>query len=229
MKWVRLYITLEGQAEKEFADRTLKPHLAGYAVEVRPRVVVTNRKLGKRGGVLDFNKIRGDICRLIKEDRHDEARFTTMVDLYALPAEFPGWAEARQRTRPVERVTVLEAALKTEFAEPRFIPFIQLHEFEALLYCDLGELQKRIANSTAGIAALSKDVRGLEPEEINEGATTAPSQRILRHIPIYAWNKVRVGAPAAAAIGLHKLRQKCPHFGGWVTQLEALGTPLIAN
>ena len=229
MAWIRLYITVEGQAEKEFADRALKPHLAGYAIDVRSRVVVTNRKLGKRGGILDFNKIRGDISRLMKEDRHGEARFTTMVDLYALPAEFPGWAEAQKKSRAVDRVAVLEKALATEFAESRFIPFIQLHEFEALLYCDLGELQRRIANSESGIKALKKDVLNLEPEEINEGATTAPSKRIIHHVPIYERNKVRVGAPAAAAIGLSNLRTKCPHFGKWLSRLEALGqTPKAA-
>ena len=229
MKWVRLYITVEGQSEKEFADRALKPHLADYGIDVRSRVVVTNRKLGKRGGILDFDKIKGDIGRLMKEDRHEEARFTTMVDLYALPSEFPGWVDARKRAQPVERVEVLEMALETEFAEPRFIPFIQLHEFEALLYCDLGELQCRIANSETGINALRKEVMNLEPETINEGATTAPSKRIIRHIPIYERNKVRVGAPAAAAIGLNTLRQKCPHFGHWLSRLEALVTPLEAT
>lgn len=228
MKWVRLYVTVEGQSEKEFADRALRPHLAGYGIDVRSRVVVTNRKLGKRGGILDFDKIKGDIGRLMKEDRHEEARFTTMVDLYALPPEFPGWVEARKKAQSGERIAVLETALGTEFGETRFIPFIQLHEFETLLYCDLGELQRRIANSEAGINALRKEVMNLEPETINEGATTAPSKRIIRHIPIYERNKVRVGAPAAAAIGLNTLRQKCPHFGHWLSRLEALGTPLEA-
>ena len=223
MKWVRLYVTVEGQTEKEFADLTLKRHLAGYSIDVRPRVVVTNRKLGKRGGVLDFDKIKGDLSRLMKEDQHEEARFTTMVDLYALPAEFPGWTEARKKVQPAERVAMLETALEAEFADTRFLPFIQLHEFEALLYCDLGELQRRIANSESGINALKNEVIHLKPEEINEGSTTAPSKRIIRHVPIYERNKVRVGAPAAASIGLDNLRAKCPHFGKWVTRLEALG------
>jgi uncharacterized protein DUF4276 len=223
MKWIRLYVTVEGQAEKEFADLALKPHLAGYSIDVRPRVVVTNRKLGKRGGILDFDKIKGDICRLMKEDRHGEARFTTMVDLYALPSQFPGWTEAQTKLHPIERVAVLEKALETELAEPRFLPFIQLHEFEALLYCDLGELQRRIANSETGISVLKTEVMHLEPEQINEGATTAPSKRIIHHVPIYKRNKVRVGAPSAAAIGLNNLRTKCPHFGNWVSRLETLG------
>ncbi|MGD0410289.1 MAG: DUF4276 family protein [Verrucomicrobiota bacterium] len=226
MNWLRLYVTVEGQAEREFADRALKPHLAGYSIDVRPRVTVTNRKLGKRGGDLDFAKIRGDLLRLMKQDQHPEAHFTTMVDLYALPAAFPGWADAQKKKLPLERVAVLEAALQAELGDRRFVPFIQLHEFEALLYCDLEQLQQRITGSETGVAALKREVRDLEPEEINEGPATAPSRRIIRHVPVYEWNKVRVGAPAAAAIGLPMLRKKCPHFGQWISNLERLaGNP----
>ncbi len=226
-QWIRLYVTVEGQAEKEFADKALKPHLAGFAVDVRPRVVLTNRKLGKRGGVLDFDKIRGDLSRLMKQDAHAEARFTTMVDLYALPSEFPGWSEARKKFSPLDRVKVLEQALAQEFGESRFLPFIQLHEFEALLYCDLDELQGRIVNSAPGIKALRAEVGDTAPEDINEGVTTAPSKRIIRHVPIYERNKVRVGASAAVAIGLPALRARCPHFGDWLSKLEALGNPSL--
>jgi hypothetical protein len=52
---------------------------------------------------------------------------------------------------------------------------------------------------------------------------TAPSKRIIRHVPIYERNKVRVGAPAAVAIGLNNLRTKCPHFGNWLSRLESMG------
>jgi len=222
MSWLRLYITVEGQAEKAFADAALAPHLANYSIEVKPRVVLTNRKLGKRGGILDFAKIQGDLTRLMHQDRQPEARFTTMIDFYALPPAFPGWAAAHQRNSPEDRVAVLEQALHAEFGDDRFHPYIQLHEFEALLYCDLGELQRRLAHSEHGIAALQREVAHLEPEEINEGAHTAPSKRIINHLPVYERSKVRVGAPAAAAIGLPALRSKCPHFNDWLTRLEQL-------
>jgi len=222
MAWLRLYITTEGQSERKFADDVLRPHLAAFSIDVRSRVVLTNRKLGKRGGILDFEKIHGDMHRLMREDRHSEARFTTMVDLYALPPEFPGWAEARNKTGAKERVEALEAALQSNMGDSRFLPYIQLHEFEALLYCDLTQLQQRIADSERAFAALAQEVRDMEPEEINEGATTAPSKRIINHVPIYDRLKVRVGAPAAAAIGLPRLRAKCPHFNEWVSRLERL-------
>lgn len=223
MAWRRLYITVEGQTERKFADDVLRPHLAQYSLDVRSRVVLTNRKLGKRGGVLDFAKIRDDLYRLMREDAGNAALFTTMVDLYALPTEFPGWEEARKKALPQDRVFVLETAFHTEMGDGRFHPYIQLHEFEALLYCDLTQLQRRIPQSERAIEALSKDVAGLAPEEINEGATTAPSKRIIRHLPIYEKTKVRIGAPAAAAIGLPALRAQCPHFDEWVGKLESLG------
>ncbi len=220
--WLRLYITVEGQTEKAFADQVLKPHLANYSIDVRPRVVVTNRKLGKRGGILDFAKIQGDLTRLMNQDRQADARFTTMIDLYALPNEFPGWEQARKQTSPAGKVRLLEQGLAAQFHDSRFLPYIQLHEFEALLFCDLGKLQCRLMDSERGIAGLENEVQGLQPEEINEGAQTAPSKRIIKHLPVYERSKVRVGASAAAAIGLISLREKCPHFSEWVAALEQL-------
>lgn len=224
MTWLRLYITVEGQSERKFADEVLQPYLAAFSVEVKTRVVLTNRKLGKRGGILDFKKIRGDLVRLMREDSNPEARFTTMMDLYALPPEFPGWTEAHKKKSPSKRVTVLEESLQKEMADKRFLPYIQLHEFEALLYCDLTQLQQRISGTEKAIAALAKEVKHLEPEDINEGPTTAPSKRIINYVPMYDRLKVRVGAPAAAAIGLPALRAKCPHFHDWISRLEKLGT-----
>jgi hypothetical protein len=217
---------VEGPSERKFADDVLRPHLAKFSIDVKSRVVLTNRKLGKRGGILDFDKIKGDLTRLMREDGNADARFTTMMDLYALPAEFPGWAEARMKTLPKDRVAVLEAALHVTLDDRRFIPHIQLHEFETLLYCNLLELQRRIADNENGFARLAREVADLEPEDINEGSTTAPSKRIIRHVPIYDRLKVRVGAPAAAAIGLPQLRSKCPHFDKWVGKLESLGSTL---
>jgi hypothetical protein len=222
MNWLRLYITVEGQAEKAYADQALTPHLANFNIEVKPRVVVTNRKLGKRGGILDFARIQGDLTRLMRQDQQPEARFTTMLDLYALPPEFPGWDDARRKHHAIERVATLELALYFAFGDPRFHPYIQLHEFETLLYCDLNQLRSRLSNSEDGIEALRKEVAHLLPEEINEGPHTAPSKRIIHHLPVYERSKVRVGAPAAAAIGLPALREKCPHFHDWISRLEKL-------
>ena len=186
-------------------------------------MVLTNRKLGARGGALVFQRLKRDILRLINGDHDPKARFSTMVDLYALPSDYPGWIEARKQSRPIDRVQALEEALANEIPDPRFLPYLQLHEFEALLYCDLQELASRIEDSTQSIAKLQAEVAQFaSPEDINEGDTTAPSKRLIKHIPRYEKLKVRVGAPAAGAIGLNKLRSRCPHFGQWLTHLENL-------
>jgi hypothetical protein len=223
MSWIRLYLTVEGETELEFAKETLIPHLAKFEVEVRPRMVLTNRKLGKRGGALNFQRFKRDATHLMKEDAHLEARFSTMIDLYALPEDYPGWKEAEKKAKPADRVLELEKALAGEFGDNRFIPFLQLHEFEAFLFCDLKQIQSRIEESERAIAQLQKEVANfLCPEDINDGETTAPSKRLIHHLPRYENLKVRVGAPAASAIGLHVLREKCPHFGQWLTRLENL-------
>ena len=222
MVWTRLYITVEGHAEQAFAKQVLVPHLAEFSIEAKPRLVMTNRKLGCRGGITDYSKIRSDLAMRLKEDAAPEARFTTMLDLYALPGTFPGWGEAAACPTALQKVTALELALQRDLGDPRFIPYIQLHEFESLLYCDLGELQKRIFGSEHALIALEQSVAHLQPEDINQGQTTAPSKRIIKHLPVYERAKVRVGAPAAAAIGLSRLRSQCPHFHSWLEQLEKL-------
>lgn len=226
MPWIRLYALVEGQTERQFAAAVLQPHLAQFNVELRPILVTTNRKMGSRGGVTNYAHVRSDLERHMRQDRRPEARFTTMLDLYALPNDFPGWADSRHKTTPRERVTTIETALQDDLQDRRFIPYIQLHEFEALLYCDLAQLAQRISGSERLFAALAREVRGMAPEEIDEGQTTAPSKRIMRHAPFYERLKVRVGAAAAAAIGLPALRICCPHFDYWVTRLEELPATL---
>jgi hypothetical protein len=76
-----------------------------------------------------------------------------------------------------------------------------------------------------GIDALRNEVRGLAPEEIDDGESTAPSKRIIKHVRQYEKSKPRVGAPAAAAIPLPLLRSRCPHFDSWIGTLEDLADP----
>ncbi len=223
MQWRRLYVVVEGQSEREFVKQLLAPHLALRAVEVKPKVVMTNRKLNKRGGINNYALVRSDLVRLLTQDREPSCRFTTMIDLYQLPSDFPGREIATKQVSRSDRVETLENAFRDDLGDSRFVPHLQVHEFETLLYCELDQLAKRIDGSDTALAALAREVAALAPEDINEGPTTAPSKRILSHVPSYDRLKVRVGAPAAAAIGLPKLREKCPHFGAWVTLLEQFG------
>jgi len=56
------------------------------------------------------------------------------------------------------------------------------------------------------------------PEEINEGAKTHPSRRIMDLYKSY--RKVIHGVLTAQAIGLETIISKCPHFSEWIKKIE---------
>lgn len=226
---IRLNMMVEGQTERNFAKALLAPHFGWLDIDLAPIVTTTNRKLNKRGGLLNYDKFAGDILRQLKVHKGSDVRFTTFVDLYALPNDFPRWDEASRQPTVKKRVEMLENALAQAVNDWRFVPYIQQHEFETLLYCDLEQVSTRIAGAEQGIAMLTKEVAGMAPEDINDGAATAPSKRLIRHVPAYERAKVRVGAPAAAAIGLDKLRADCPRFDAWISKLEQLPQALAAD
>jgi hypothetical protein len=108
-------------------------------------------------------------------------------------------------------------------SDHRLIPYLQRHEFEALVLGSLDALESLLqdARDLEGIAVLKNLVRSQAPEEINDGETSAPSKRLEGLIPSY--RKTIHGPLAIAETGLPALRAKCPRFDAWVTSLEALG------
>lgn len=222
-----LHLFAEGSTEVAFASAVLTPHLAKFKVWLNTPVLVANaRKKGMtlRGGGRHFGPMQNDIERRLKEDRRDDVYFTTMIDLYALYSDFPGRSVAdKLRFDPYRRVESLEAAWRELTADRRFIPFIQVHEFEAYLFVDMSKFVdfecpprairalQRVANSTKS------------PELIDDGQHTAPSKRIIAQFPDYKNQKTTMGPQMAEMIGLPAIRAKCPHFDAWISRLEGLG------
>ena len=225
---IRLHITAEGQTEQAFAKTLLAPYLADFNIFVDARSVLTSKdkRAAKeyRGGLLSYEKAKKDIKIWLKEDNHRECRFTTMFDLYALPQDFPGYQLAQKSANPYERITCLEKAMERDINDVRFIPYIQLHEFEALILADPQKLDWEYLEHERPIGNLLTVVAGLNPELIDDGPTTAPSKRILREIPEY--DKVTAGVSVAGKIGLKTLREKCRHFSDWLSRLEQLASDI---
>lgn len=220
---VRLHCVVEGQTEETFVKQVLRPHLANQQIMVDARCVITGTKRGKtyRGGMTSYARAKRDIERWIKGDQ--TAHFTTMFDLYGLPMDFPGYIESKRIRDPLQRVTDLENALRNDIGTVRFIPYIQLYEFETLLLADPHRLTSQFLEQRVAIRKLVKmSADFASPEWINDGADTAPSKRIINAIPAYADMKVSAGPIVAERIGLPILRERCRHFGAWLDQLEAL-------
>ena len=221
---IRLNFIVEGQTERRFVENVLRPHLADRSIWVAARCVETSRSRGRKysGGIRSYDKAKRDIERWTREDQNSDARFTTMFDLYALPGDFPGFADARREGDPYARVRLLENALGDDVSDQRFVPYLQLHEFEALLFSDPEKLQERFDRHSAGIRRLTQVAEQLNPELINDGSETAPSKRIIGEIPEYGADKASSGPIVAQRIGLTTLRTKCQHFSEWLGKLEAL-------
>jgi len=221
----RLNIVVEGQAEETYINEVLSLHLAQFDVgAVARRVEFSRRKqrIVSRGGLFDYPKLKRDVTNWLKQDR--EALVTTMVDLYHLPSDFPKRGEAKKITNPFQKVALLESAFAEDVDSRRFIPNIQLHEFEALLFVDIARLRAYYPDYSREIANLKAETaRYANPEEINEGTATAPSKRILKYVPIY--DKVIGGSLMAIDLGLQAIRSRCQHFHQWLMRLEALAPP----
>lgn len=221
---VRLNFIVEGQTEETFVNQVLRPHLATFSVWCSARCVMTSRKRGikHRGGITNYKLPRIDITTWMKEDRNPDARFTTMFDLYALPEDFPGYDEARRLANSYERVKLLECALSEDVSDHRFIPYIQLHEFEAILLSCPRELEVQFYDHGDEIQRLIEMASAFDSSElIDDGRDTAPLKRIVGEIPEYGSRKASAGPVVVEKIGLPRLRSKCKHFGEWIDRLEA--------
>lgn len=217
----RLNITTEGFTEELFVKDILREHLLRFNVYVEVRKVLTNKKLRKRSGIVSYNKFKNDISQWFKEC--PDVYHTTLIDLYGLKNDFPGH-QTTAHLQPYSRVAELERLIKEDLAFQKFIPYIQLHEFEALLFSDtvimenwLGLYNNFQPNSFTNIRNTAPESN---PELINEGSETAPSKRILKVCSSY--DKLGDGILLIKEIGLSTLHQQCKHFNEWLTTLETL-------
>jgi len=215
----RILVLCEGQTEETFVTRILAPHLHRFDKIAIPKVLTTKKvKSGHEfhGGITSYAHIRRDTQHLLRDS--NAICITTMLDYYGLPGDFPGKSGLRGAT-PYERVSFLEQAFVADIDSPRFLPYLMLHEFEALLFVDL----------TAVIDTLACPItpqqfgdlqRFSSPEEINEGRHTHPAARLQEHLRGY--RKTLHGPLAVERIGLPHIRAQCPHFNDWLNKMEAL-------
>ncbi|RJP30632.1 MAG: DUF4276 family protein [Candidatus Omnitrophota bacterium] len=227
MSSIHIYIIVEGQTEQTFVRDVLAPQIAHKKIYLYPALI---GKPGHKGGDIRFERARSDIEKFLKQ--RGDAYISTMFDYYRINGNWPGRANVHQQMQKgtmltaVQKAKILETATLNEIvhafpnrdADKRFIPYIQMHEFEALLFSD-----PVILATTIGIDQLQ--IIGLlhgygNPEEINDDPVKAPSKRLTALKDGY--RKVAMGKILAESIGIQKIRMQCPHFNCWLTQLENL-------
>lgn len=207
---IRLYIVGEGTTEAGFATQALKPHLeslSGFQIQVEAPNLRGHKTYAEIKKFVK-NLLAAPTARVI---------VTTMIDLFKLPPDFPGRTESIED--PLRRVATISGLFEEDMADRRFIPYLQLHEFEALIVSELSVLVDRHPNREREIRELEKRLAKFPtPEHVNR--LKPPSYWIGEAVPEY--KKPLDGIIAAEAIGLDALRERCPHFGGWLGSLEAV-------
>lgn len=217
----RVRILVEGQTEETFVNDILSPHL--NQMGVYPHAFLFRKK----GGSFAYQRARKEILISLKED--NALICTTMVDFYGMPTDWPGRDQANHchscagKADTVEH-SILEDVvghLGNSFDPRRLMPYVQMHEFEALLFSSPVKLAESLGDKKLSSTFLTIRNGFPTPEEINDNYETCPSRRI--EGVFQSFKKTIDGVTAASRIGLGKMRQECPHFNEWITKLEAIG------
>jgi hypothetical protein len=217
----KVLILVEGQTEETFVRDLLAPHLSAIGVYPIAKLATTKRvKSGPdfKGGIVSYGKLRGDVIRLLGDT--SAVLVTTMIDFYRLPQDSPG----RMSMPPGschDKVVYVEQEIGKDINHRRFLPYLALHEFEAMLFVDPARIDGAFpeADKNDDLAAIKRQFKS--PEEIDDDPATAPSRRIKDLFPGY--RKPLYGPLIALEIGIEQIRKECSHFSSWLKRLENLG------
>jgi predicted ATPase len=178
----RIIIICEGYTEQEFCNKTLLPHFAMREIDVKaPRTKKSN------GGIANWSALKEQIENHLKQD--PACSVSLFIDYYGIYAEhnFPAWEEASKIADKNDRLSYLEQKMKDDIDEKlryRFIPYMQLREFEGLLFNDINIFHEQIpAADLVGLPELQSAFdQFTNPEMINSTRDNAPSKRLQRII-----------------------------------------------
>ncbi len=219
---IRVHVICEGQTEEEFVRHVLSRSLLQQDVFLLPSCI---GKVGHKGGNVNLHRLGIDVRERVLKD--NQCYCTTLFDYYGLPTDFPGKTAGRSMNDIAAKQfqvvrSLSEWAEKTMGKHPasRFIPYVQMYEFEGLLFSEPAKLANAI-----GVKKMADDFEKIRsefpsPEWINDNPHTAPSKRIQKMFPAY--DKPEHPLMAAMDISLEVIRQECPLFDAWVKRLEEL-------
>lgn len=209
---IRVCVVCEGPTEANFVQQCLIPHLAKFEVYVYASVL-RSPSGNKKGGNVTIERM----AKHLSHEYHSFNRLTTLVDFY-------GFKDRGGRSRAEVEQAILKVAEKcTTGFDARFVrPYVQMHEFEGLLFTDPEAFEwaqdgwsEAVKQSLVAVAQKFPN-----PEDINDSPETAPSKRILQIFPQGTYSKTEHGPLIADAIGIDAIRAKCPAFNEWIGKLE---------
>lgn len=205
---IRVTISVEGDTEEDF----VKDILYDYFLE--------------KGVILTPINMEGNISldRIVPELRrhyHNCDFLTTFYDFYGFKRNNRYLDGDDLENKILEHlINALEKNNHT-LDNRKFYPYIQMHEFEGLLFANVEAFRLLPSISEEHINEL-RSIRNQfnNPEEINNSKETSPSHRL--EALEFGYKKVEFGPVLALEIGLPAIRVECPGFNRWFSWLESL-------
>jgi hypothetical protein len=200
---VRVGISVEGTTEERFVIQVLSPYLMQKGVFLTP----VNLK-----GDVSVDKARSEVKKLANSFDY----VTTLYDFYAFKGKDAGESKSSLEDK---MLNAIHASI-----QPKFIPYVQMYEFEGLLFSCPDSLAEGLNEPSAKLWSESvlKEFSG-QPELINNAYETAPSKRLEKNT---GYKKTIHGPLVAQIVGIDKIRSLCGYFDKWLQAIEALGDSL---
>ncbi len=213
-------IICEGRTEQEFCANVLSKFFKSKNINIRATLI---KKSG--GGIVKWLVLKKQIKMHLFEK--NLICVTTLIDYYGLRKKygFPCWKDGEKEDDKNLRMKILEEGMLSDVVKinyeykKRYIPYIQLHEFEGLLFNNVEAfscIDKKI--NTDKLKSVINEYNN--PEMINNNKETLPSERLKKIIKGYS--KILHGNEIAKSIGLTKIRNKSPRFNKWIEKIEKI-------
>ena len=217
----KMHVLVEGISEESFVKRILTEYLMPFGIFPNPVILQTKRAGSDpafKGGAISYIKFKKQVMNLINDS--SSILLTTMIDYYGLPLDFPGVLGINSQD-PLANVKFIENSLREDVDDERFYPYLQMHEFEALVLAEPIRLQSRFPDDAyarqKAIQLLKMTDEFPSPEYVN--TNSPPSHRIKTIFPGY--RKISHGFVTVSEIGIERLKERCSHFREWINFLES--------
>ncbi len=160
---------VEGKTEQIFIRDMVGPYLAGKNLFMTPIVI---SKPGQKGGDVKFARVENDIELHLKQ--RSDTFLTLFVDYYGIKGDWPGLRESKRQSAPEDRAEIVNSATKERIdqlfgdrdSERRFIPYVAMYEFEAMLFSEPQILAEHLRVHRADIEKILSEC--VSPEEIDD-------------------------------------------------------------
>lgn len=215
-----VFLVVEGLTEQLFVERILAPYCAEQGVYLHPTQAP---KKGQRGGDVRFARVKICVGNFLKQ--RTDTYVGTFFDYYGLK-EWPSLNEVKsaQGLSPADIAKRLNDSAKSELCSEfpkldvgnRFIPFMAVHEFEALLFSDTTLLASSLGIGAHAIDEMLREYGS--PEAINTHPDKIPSRQIEKWTNGHYVKAVQ-GVAIAGRIGIEKMRTACPNFDDWLNRM----------